>query len=167
LHEIGEQDDALRQLEQALNLARAMGHRRLEATTLCNLGLVARAGQAHQEALAHFEAAVDTAVSLADARLEGQFRGYLGQQLSICGHAAQAERCLVQAEALLSGIGDLAAVALVLCQRCMGAAHLGDASAAAAALQRAEEMAANLGSEADFELARALRSARALVSPCC
>ncbi|MGH7724653.1 MAG: tetratricopeptide repeat protein [Candidatus Eiseniibacteriota bacterium] len=74
----GRMDEALPHWEEALEIARAEGARRIEGMVLGSLGIL-HAERAHlDDARAHFEAALAIHQELGDRRLEGVFTGYLG-----------------------------------------------------------------------------------------
>jgi predicted ATPase/class 3 adenylate cyclase len=167
LHELGEHEAAHQELLAALQLANDMGHRRLRATSLCNLGLVLRALHKPAQALEHLEQAVAAARELRSQDMEGQFLGYWGETLAASGHAARAREVLAAARGLLASHGNTPSRALLACQCSVAMAQLGDAAAARAALQEAEELAAGLGASLPAELAGALQAAREAVSQRC
>jgi len=164
LFELGQLDRAREELEKALELARALGHRRLEATTLCNLGMAMRALGQPDAALKHIERSVTLAEELKAPKTEGVFRGYLGELLGELGQPEAAIMCFSKAEKLIRSVGDSASLALLYCQCTACAIHSGDGKAAAISLRQAEETVASLALAPDAELARALKRSRDLFS---
>ena len=167
LFELNEHSAAGIQLEAALRIARDIGHRRLEATTLCNLGLVKWSQNALDSALKDFVQAVELAKVIHAPRMEGQFRGYLGELLGELGNGMEAIACFGVAESLLESGSNGSSMALLQCQRAACSCHLGDLAAAKWHLSRAETIASKMTQAADSELVNALKRARQTISLHC
>jgi hypothetical protein len=141
-----------------------VGHKRLEAMTLTNLGLVAEALSDDRAALSHHAEAAAAARTLGDLPLEGQLRGYLGLALARLGRAGEAQQELQSAESLLADCGDPLGFGLLLCQRAMACALSGEATAGRDLLERARALLAPLGLAENAEASQALAAARRLLA---
>jgi predicted ATPase/class 3 adenylate cyclase/Tfp pilus assembly protein PilF len=158
----GRLQEAETELEFALEASRETGHLLAQATVLCNLGLVADALGDDAKALSLIEMALHLAREAGDRRAQGQFLGYAGLIRARGLDLALARDELIRGEALLRSVGDLASLAILLCARAQAEQLSGNADQATQALRAAEATAAELVDlEADSELARALKQARA------
>jgi len=108
-------DDAIRSSEEALKVARELGHLRLEATVLCNLGLAKEECGLRQEALASFDEALNAARRLGDHRREGQFLGYIGRTRSRLREFDVARQCFAAGKAILEEVSDALSLGVLLC----------------------------------------------------
>jgi ATP/maltotriose-dependent transcriptional regulator MalT len=156
LHEQGRSHEARKAFEEALAMARAMGHARLESTVLCNLGIVLEALGETGDARARYEAAVQVAAELGDRRAEGQFRGYLGLLLARSGSAEAGLACLAIGERLLQEASDPLSLGLLLCGKAEAEFRSGRPDDAAHALRRVEAIVADAKATPDSELGKAL-----------
>ncbi len=154
--EQGRAAEAREQFELALSAAREMGHMRLAYTVLCNLGILLIAEGRHAEAAENLEQAVKGAVTSADRRSEGQFRGYLAQARARQGLMPAARETLDRGEALLVAIADPLSHALLLCDRAEIELLAANGSAAEEALSHAQCIADELDCRPDSELRRRL-----------
>ena len=134
----------------------------LEATVLCNLGILAEARGDLADASLHHAQAVEVAQRLGDRRAEGQFRGYLGACHAKCGRIEEAAQELAAGEAALREVADEASLGLLLCQRAV-VEHLGGRSAAARATLH--DVRRQPGATVPGELRRALELAEKAVGP--
>jgi tetratricopeptide (TPR) repeat protein len=172
---LGRPDEAARNLEQALDLARSLGHATLECNVLCNLGIVLEGRGQSAQARTHFEDAVELARTLGDERSAGQFLGYLGRLHARQGRHEPARQCLDDGEAALERQADRFGLAVLLCSRAEAELLAGRASAAGTVLHRAAALAAQIGAEATSEVGLAIAQVRELlalpsrdvVSSCC
>jgi len=159
LYQLGNSDAAATELESALLVARSINYRRLEATVLCNMGIVAESRNDPERAVAWYGEAVTLGSALADAPLEGQFRGYLGLLLAKLGRADESELHFEKAAERAAG-ADPATLVMLHCQRAIAAAEQGDDSKRQEWLTRAERLLDPKQLTADFELSQAFYKAR-------
>ena len=159
-HVRGRMSEAREQLAAALAVALDLGHVELEGVVRCNLGIVCQALDDPASALAHFEAALQVARDRADRRSEGQVLNYLGLLHLRQGRFAPGREALDAGERLLREVDDRLNLALLLCSRAELEHLSGHAEPAAAALERAASMAAELGAGSDSELGQALSRVR-------
>ena len=118
-------------------MARDLGHARLEAIVLCNLGIVHGELGETDTARAHCEAALLLTRELGDRRLEGQLHGYLGTLLGRARRFAEARSHLGRGSERLRELADTLDLGVLLCGRAETEWLSGDADAARAALAEA------------------------------
>jgi tetratricopeptide (TPR) repeat protein len=157
---MGDEQSAIKELRSAVEQARSIGHRRLEGTSLCNLGIAAEAALDTQSALQYFEQGIAVAQTIGDRRLEGQTCGYLGSLLSRDDRHDEARTQLQHAEELLSQPSDPLSLGLVLCQRTMAEEKAGNDTCAREYLERAEAVVTPLGAPLESEVGQAIAIAR-------
>jgi predicted ATPase/class 3 adenylate cyclase/Tfp pilus assembly protein PilF len=163
LHQVqGRMDEALPLLESALAIARQLGHARLEAVVLCNLGIAQVGLGQHDRAGESYRSALQIARDLGDRRSEGQFLGYLAQLLARQNDLGAARQCVRLGLGLMRELSDQISLGLLLCIQAEIEFRAGDRDAWRAALEEAEELAAQRGIEPSSEFGVALGHARAL-----
>ncbi len=138
-----------------------MGHARLEAFVLCNLGIVRDAMGEPNDARNHYEAALVVARRLGDRRLEGQFLGYLGCLYARMKRFDDARRDSDAGFELLRSASDSFNLAVLLCGRAEMEWMSGATERARIALSEAEDISLKIGGGPGSELALALDRARA------
>ena len=150
-------------LHAALAVARNLGHARLEAIVLCNLGIVHGELGETDTARVHCEAALLITRELGDLRLEGQLHGYLGTLLGRARHFAEARRHLDRGSERLRELADALDLGVLLCGRAETEWLSGDADAARTALDEAATIAEAERVTPRSELGVALDRAMSLV----
>lgn len=148
----------------ALELARTIGHRRLECVVHCNLGLNAFAQADRQAAEAHYGDALALARELHDRRSQGLFLGYLAQVQAAARRIDAARASLAAGEALLAAVADRFSLGLLACHRAEVELAAGDFAAAHSARADARRTADELGAGDASELGLALARAEAMLA---
>ncbi len=155
-------EEAGKELEAALVVAREIGHVRLECVVLCNQGIVYDSLGRPAEARTRYEAALAVARELGDRRSEGQVLGYLGLLHARQARFDKARTCLDFGEALLRAMSDRLSLGVLLCCRAEAAHLAGEPDAARDALAEAGSLATAIGARPDSELGLALARVRDL-----
>jgi ATP/maltotriose-dependent transcriptional regulator MalT len=140
----------------ALTTAREVGHVRLEAIVLCNLGILLTGEGRLVEAAQHLDQAVKGAISSSDRRAEGQARGYLALVLAKQGLIEEAREMADRGESLLVASADVLSRALLLCGRAEIELIASNPAAAERAMQGARRIADEIDCGPDSELRRRL-----------
>jgi serine/threonine protein kinase/tetratricopeptide (TPR) repeat protein len=148
---------------ESLHLARSIGHRRLEAEALNNLGEVAGRSTRYQEAIDCFKAALAIDRDLGDRFATGVKLANLGLTYTAIGLYRRAERYLRKALELHEAIGHPGLLNDVMVSLGIVVARLGDPEAAHALLTDAAKVAARRG-DARTQLRAEVRLARVLVT---
>ena len=140
-----------------------MALRRLQATALCNLGLVELARQNSAAAAAALQGALQLAEALGATRLAVQCLAYLARAQAEQGTLAAAWRSLERAEAERGDTTDEALRVLLMAQRAFALAISGDAAAAVVLLGEADAVVA-ASDDVDSEARQALQAAHAALN---
>jgi serine/threonine protein kinase/tetratricopeptide (TPR) repeat protein len=148
---------------ESLHLARSIGHRRLEAEALNNLGEVAGRSTHYQEAIDCFKAALAIDRDLGDRFATGVKLANLGLTYTAIGLYRRAERYLRKALELHEAIGHPGLLNDVMVSLGIVVARLGDPEAAHALLTDAAKVAARRG-DTRTQLRAEVRLARVLVT---
>ncbi len=148
---------------EALHLARSIGHRRLEAEALNNLGEVAGRSTRYQEAIDCFKAALAIDRDLGDRFATGTKLANLGLTYTAIGLYRRAERYLRKALELHEAIGHPGLLNDVMVSLGVVVARLGDSEAARVLLLDAAMVAARRG-DARTQLRAEVRLARILIT---
>lgn len=107
VHEIlGRRDQAARDYEVALNLAREAGDRWVQNRLLIRLGVMAVTSGRFDEARDHYEVAILLAQKLGDTMIEGRALANLGVVASETGELEDAQRYFERARGIYAGLGD-------------------------------------------------------------
>lgn len=148
---------------EALHLARSVGHRRLEAEALNNIGEVAGRSTHYQEAIDCFKAALAIDRDLGDRFATGVKLANLGLAYTAIGLYRRAERYLRKALELHEAIGHPGLLNDVMVSLGIVVARLGDPEAARVLLLDAAKVAARRG-DVRTQLRAEVRLARVLVT---
>jgi serine/threonine protein kinase/tetratricopeptide (TPR) repeat protein len=148
---------------ESLHLARSIGHRRLEAEALNNIGEVAGRSTHYQEAIDCFKAALAIDRDLGDRFATGVKLANLGLAYTAIGLYRRAERYLRKALELHEAIGHPGLLNDVMVSLGIVVAHLGDPEAAHVLLTDAAKVAARRG-DVRTQLRAEVRLARVLVT---
>jgi serine/threonine protein kinase/tetratricopeptide (TPR) repeat protein len=148
---------------ESLHLARSIGHRRLEAEALNNLGEVAGRSTHYQEAIDCFKAALTIDRDLGDRFSTGVKLANLGLTYTAIGLYERAERYLRKALELHEAIGHPGLLNDVMVSLGIVVARLGDPEAAHVLLTDAAKVAARRG-DTRTQLRAEVRLARVLVT---
>jgi eukaryotic-like serine/threonine-protein kinase len=148
---------------ESLHLARSIGHRRLEAEALNNLGEVAGRSTHYQEAIDCFKAALAIDRDLGDRFATGVKLANLGLTFTAIGLYRRAERYLRKALELHEAIGHPGLLNDVMVSLGIVVARLGDPEAAHVLLTDAAKVAARRG-DARTQLRAEVRLARVLLT---
>ncbi|MFV8756327.1 serine/threonine-protein kinase PknK [Nannocystaceae bacterium ST9] len=148
---------------EALHLARSIGHRRLEAEALNNLGEVAGRSTRYQEAIDCFKAALAIDRDLGDRFATGTKLANLGLTYTAIGLYRRAERYLRKALELHEAIGHPGLLNDVMVSLGVVVARLGDPEAARVLLIDAAKVATRRG-DARTALRAEVRLARILIT---
>ncbi|NVB41440.1 protein kinase [Pseudenhygromyxa sp. WMMC2535] len=159
----GRLPEASETFREALHLARSIGHRRLEAEALNNIGEVAGRSTRYQEAIDCFKAALSIDRDLGDRFATGVKLANLGLAYTAIGLYRRAERYLRKALELHEAIGHPGLLNEVMVSLGIVVARLGDPSAAHALLTDAAKVAARRG-DVRTELRAEVRLARILIT---
>ncbi|HVI02138.1 MAG TPA: protein kinase, partial [Enhygromyxa sp.] len=141
----GRLDGAGETFRESLHLARSIGHRRLEAEALNNIGEVAGRSTHYQEAIDCFKAALAIDRDLGDRFSTGVKLANLGLTYTAIGLYRRAERYLRKALELHEAIGHPGLLNDVMVSLGIVVARLGDPEAAHALLTDAAKVAARRG----------------------
>ena len=160
IHAATDQSERAREIyEQALAVARGAGLRRIEGRARGDLASLVRRQGRPDQALPMYEEALDIARQSEDRRSEGIWLGGIAACLRLLGKPGDlAESLAHQGLELLADIDPIEHV-LALCGH--GHIDLAGGRSAAAALERAEEVARETHAGPDSELGAALRALRA------
>ncbi|EDM77554.1 serine/threonine kinase PKN11 [Plesiocystis pacifica SIR-1] len=139
---VGRLEPAGDTFREALHLARSIGHRRLEAEALNNLGEVAGRSTHYQEAVDCFKAALAIDRDLGDRFATGVKLANLGLTYTAIGLYRRAERHLRKALELHEAIGHPGLLNDVMVSLGIVVAHLGDVESAHTLLVDAARVAA-------------------------
>jgi serine/threonine protein kinase/tetratricopeptide (TPR) repeat protein len=148
---------------ESLHLARSIGHRRLEAEALNNIGEVAGRSTHYQEAIDCFKAALGIDRDLGDRFSTGVKLANLGLTYTAIGLYTRAERYLRKALELHEAIGHPGLLNDVMVSLGIVVARLGDPEAAHVLLTDAAKVAARRG-DTRTQLRAEVRLARVLVT---
>jgi len=159
----GRLDGAGETFREALHLARSIGHRRLEAEALNNIGEVAGRSTHYQEAIDCFKAALAIDRDLGDRFATGVKLANLGLTYTAIGLYRRAERYLRKALELHEAIGHPGLLNDVMVSLGIVVARLGDPDAAHVLLTDAAKVAARRG-DTRTQLRAEVRLARVLVT---
>ena len=159
----GRHEAAGETFREALHLARSIGHRRLEAEALNNLGEVAGRSTRYQEAIDCFKAALAIDRDLGDRFATGTKLANLGLTYTAIGLYRRAERYLRKALELHEAIGHPGLLNDVMVSLGVVVARLGDPEAAHALLVDAAKVAARRG-DPRTQLRAEVRLARILIT---
>ena len=163
-HEFGRSEEAEAALNKSLESARFMGHRHLEYTVQCNLGLVLQARGQLAAACEKYATAVAGARALGAARSESQFRCCLGLALAQAGQFVSASECLQRALSLSHQSGDRLNESLALCALAEVEHARGERDSAHTHWLAAGKVASTSQLESFPELARRLATVGALLA---
>jgi serine/threonine protein kinase/tetratricopeptide (TPR) repeat protein len=159
----GRHEAAGETFREALHLARSVGHRRLEAEALNNLGEVAGRSTRYQEAIDCFKAALAIDRDLGDRFATGTKLANLGLTYTAIGLYRRAERYLRKALELHEAIGHPGLLNDVMVSLGVVVARLGDPEAARTLLVDAAKVAARRG-DPRTQLRAEVRLARILIT---
>jgi serine/threonine protein kinase/tetratricopeptide (TPR) repeat protein len=159
----GRYEPAGETFREALHLARSIGHRRLEAEALNNLGEVAGRSTRYQEAIDCFKAALAIDRDLGDRFATGTKLANLGLTYTAIGLYRRAERYLRKALELHEAIGHPGLLNDVMVSLGVVVARLGDPEAARTLLIDAAKVAARRG-DPRTQLRAEVRLARILIT---
>ena len=137
---LGETDEAVNTLAQALASARTRGDVRAEAEVVHWLGLANWAAWVPSQALPHGRRALALAQRLDDLRLVGRAHAFLANPHGSLGHLDEALRHAARALAVFKQLGE-EPPAMVLYRIGIVRHHLGEEAAALKALKRGEDLA--------------------------
>jgi predicted ATPase/class 3 adenylate cyclase/Tfp pilus assembly protein PilF len=102
----GRMDEARKDCEEALVLARQVGNRRLEGSVLANLGVVSARQGRMEEALRHFEEGLAIHREVGNRGAEGSVLGNLGLTHAMLGHVDESLRQHLESLAIHREVGN-------------------------------------------------------------
>jgi predicted ATPase/serine/threonine protein kinase len=145
LRDLGRSEESRAELERALEIARKLGDRSLEARVLGHVGFGLKARGQTEEALSAFLSARDAAAQAGDRRTEGMLEEAVGAALSALGRLDQAAAAYDQALLIHDQIGNRYSAASTLALRAEVSRANGQPEAARADLERALQVYAEFG----------------------
>ena len=140
----GDYASAREQIERSLALARAVGERRVESTTLAQLGIFAFQRGHYGEARGYYQLALALARAIGDRAVESGVINNLGEAESVLGNYDAAFELLQTGRRVCREIGQRMADAYLLCNMAHIAFLRGDAAAALGWSDLAGEVAQDL-----------------------
>jgi predicted ATPase len=156
----GRTEEALAHYEAALAIHRELGNRPQEGILVGNLGAMCANEGRREEALAHFEAALLVHREVGNRRFEGMVLANLGSLLGEEGRIEEARAAFEKGEAIHREVEDALELAKLLCLRAEFEFGAGERTAAIAALDEADALAAQVGAGPKSELGRELARVR-------
>ena len=131
-------------IEESLVLAREVGNRRVEATTLGQHGILATQGGRYGTARDYYRQALDVARAIGHRSLESGMINNLGEIEQQLGNYDAALELFQAGRRLSAEIGQRVADAYLLCNMAISAFRRGDATGAIASATQAMKLAADL-----------------------
>jgi len=145
-------------IEESLVLAREVGNRRVEATTLGQLGILAMQRGRYGTARDYYRQALDVARAIGHRSLESGMINNLGEIEQQLGNYSAALELLQAGRRLSAEIGQRVAEAYLLCNMAISALRRGDSAGSIDWATQAMKLAADLE---DRDLQATLRCVRA------